>query len=506
MNTHGQTRSSWMDTTEDVTFPSLSTDVSCDVCVVGAGITGLTAAYLLAQAGKSVVVIEAREVGSGESGRTTAHITNVLDDRFYVLRRYHGLKRTKLAAASHIAAIDQVEKIIQTEHIECDFQRIDGHLFQDPTHPEQNLEKEFALCQKMGVPVTRQDQGKLGQQNIGPTLVFPRQGQFHMMKYLYGLCRVIEAKGGKIFTETRMTNLVAGNPHVAKTHTGHTVTAKAVIQATNAPIYAPTMQFAKQPPYRSYVVGIRMPKGTFSPALFWDMGHPYHYVRMQPLNETHELLMVGGEDHRTGTHDDCQQRYNRLEHWARSYFPQATDVQFRWSGQVLESIDRLAYIGEYKKMPGIFYSTGDSGMGMTHGTIGAMLMSDLILGRPNQWQELYAPTRLRVGSLWQFMREGMELTWEYFSGWFLRSGPSVEQLKPKQGTVIKQGKKRLAVYKDEHGNIHTRSAVCPHMKCIINWNTGEQTWDCPCHGSRFDAQGKILNAPTNGQLPPRKVG
>lgn len=507
MDTRGQTISPWIERASRMNFPGLTEQASCDVCVIGGGIAGLTTAYLAVKSGLSVILVEAQEIGAGETGRTTAHFVTAHDNRYFQLIKYHGLSRTKIIVQSLIESINVVERIVKEEKIQCDFERVNGYLYLPPKESQKILTKELAACQRIGLEGVRLvDQVKLGTEDVGPALLFPNQGQLHITEYLAGVATAIQNMGGKIFTHSRVASIMGKAPYQVNTDSGAVITAKQVVQATNSPLYASKFQFLRQPPVRTYVIGATVPTGSVPHELFWDTGTPYHYTRLQASSDPKtELLLIGGEDHRTGTQDDAKVRFTRLEQWSREHFPQITDIQFRWSGQVLESVDGLAYIGEYKKMPGVFYITGDSGMGMTHGTIGAIILNESLQGKKHAWSKTYSVDRVRLRAWWPLMKEGMALTRQMFTGWLTRPSKSTADLTPGQGKVIKQGKKRLAVYKDQAGKVHTRSAVCPHMKCIVNWNTGEQSWDCPCHGSRFDAQGKIINAPTLGHLPPRKL-
>lgn len=497
MDTRGQTTSPWMTTAPVMDFSALKQDVEADVCVVGAGITGLTTAYLAVKAGLKVVVIEASEVAAGETGRTTAHFVTAHDNRMSEIIRIHGLAKAKVVAESLVESINLVERIIKDEKIECDFERLPGYLYLAPGDSSKILALENKASERVGLK---------GVKLVGEALEFSQQAQLHITKYLTGLCRAIQANGGQIFTHTRMSGLQAGSPVTVNTENGPVVRAKWVVQATNSPAYAPMMQFLKLPPMRTYVVGATVRAGSLPHALYWDTGQVYHYTRLQATDDPKtELLLVGGEDHQTGTVDDATQRFQRLEKFTRATFPQVGQFNFHWSGQVLESIDGLAYIGAYKKIPGVLYATGDSGMGMTHGTIAAMILTDHMLGKLNPWAAVYQPNRWPLKILPILAKEANRLTWAYVKGWFGRSNIQPKDLSAGQGAVVKQGKKRLAVYKDQQGQLHSKSAVCPHMKCIVAWNTIEQSWDCPCHGSRFEASGKMLNAPTLGSLPPRKL-
>jgi Rieske Fe-S protein len=252
---------------------------------------------------------------------------------------------------------------------------------------------------------------------------------------------------------------------------------------------------SKQAAYRTFAIGARVPPGSVPRALYWDTADPYHYVRLQE-----DVLIVGGEDHKTGQEDDGSDRFSRLEAWARQRFS-IGPVEFRWSGQVMEPVDGLGYIGRNPGDKGhVFVATGDSGHGMTHGTIAGMLISDMILGRPNDWERLYDPGRKSLRSAAEYVRENVNVARQYVDHMTSGEVRSESDIRPGEGAVIRHGLRKHAVYRDEAGALHRASAVCPHLGCIVHWNSLERTWDCPCHGSRFGIDGAVLNAPASRGL------
>jgi nitrite reductase/ring-hydroxylating ferredoxin subunit len=253
--------------------------------------------------------------------------------------------------------------------------------------------------------------------------------------------------------------------------------------------------FAKLPAYRTYAIGARIAKDALEKCLLWDTADPYHYVRTQPEND-YDLLIVGGEDHRTGQEGDDTAQFDRLWEWTQAHFPAAEELLYRWSGQCLETHDGLAFIGRFSASePNVYLITGDSGMGMTHGTIGGMLVSDLILGRENRWAEVYEPSRILTQSITEAVPEIISSTAPYVD--WLKGGDvdSVDEIKPGEGAIISRGTTKIAAYRDEDGKLFKRSAVCTHMGCIVKFNRLEKTWDCPCHGSRFGTDGHPINTP-----------
>jgi glycine/D-amino acid oxidase-like deaminating enzyme/nitrite reductase/ring-hydroxylating ferredoxin subunit len=491
----GRTDSLWMVTVPPHTAPPLWQDLRTEVCVIGAGIVGMSTAYLLAKAGKRVAVLEDGSVGEGETGRTTAHLSNALDDRYFELERLHGHEGARLAAASHTAAIDEIESIVRAETIECRFERLDGFLFVPPGESIEILDKELEAARRAGVAgVELLQRVPHLSFDLGPCLRFPRQAQFHPLSYLSALASALERMGGVIYGKTHVTGVEPGPPARITTHGKHTVTADFVVCATNTPVIDRLVIHSKQAAYRTFAIGARI-TGSIPPALYWDTADPYHYVRLAD-----GILVVGGEDHKTGQADDSTERLARLEDWTRDRFP-VGPVEFKWSGQVMEPVDGLAYIGRNPGDKGhVFVATGDSGHGMTHGTIAGMLITDLILGRPNEWEGLYDPSRKSLKSTGEYARENLNVAKQYTD--FVTPGEvhSESEIQPGHGAILRHGLKKFAVYRDTHGALHRASAVCPHLGCIVHWNSLEGSWDCPCHGSRFGTDGAVLNGPALGGL------
>lgn len=501
----GRSTSIWMATAQLPRFSKLLTNEQADVCIVGAGIAGLTTAYLLGRAGKSVIVLDDGPIVSGETERTTAHLVTALDDRYVDLERLHGEKGVQLAAESHAAAISQIEGIVRDEQIDCDFERLDGYLFVPDGESNDILDKEMAAAQRAGLtdvhmvvraPVTSFDSGR--------TLCFPRQAQFHPLKYLTAVAQAIIRDGGRIYTQTHAAKIEGGKPARIETLDGQTVTAGAVVVATNTPVNDLLAIHTKQAAYRTFVIGATVPAGSINKGLYWDTANPYHYVRLsRSSSAASDVLIVGGEDHKTGQSDDAEARYARLEEWARARFPMMTDIEFQWSGQVMETVDGLAFIGRNPMdKPNVYIATGDSGNGMTHGTIAGILLTDLIQGRPNAWSTLYEPSRKTLGALNIFAKEALNMAAQY-ADWVTPGDVEEDVLVPPgSGAVVRRGLKKIAVYCDDAGQLQEMSAVCPHLGGIVAWNHSEKTWDCPCHGSRFDKSGKVLNGPAISNLSP----
>ncbi len=502
-----RSESLWMATASVPNRASLQQSATADVCIVGAGIAGLTTAYLLAQAGRSVVLLDDGPIAGGQSQRTTAHLANALDDRYFEVEKIHGEEGSQLAAESHSAAIDRIESIAKVENIECDFARLDGYLFLAPGESRDTLDQELAAASRAGLAgLEILEQTPFTSFDAGPCLRFRRQAQFHPLKYFAGLASAIERLGGRIYCATGAASIEGGPTPKVTTKSGHTVRAKAVVVATNSPINDLLAIHTKQSPYLTYAICAETPSGLVAKGLYWDTLDAYHYIRLQPSSDGKDMIVIGGEDHKAGQVDDQNERWSRLEAWSREWFPMMGPVKYRWSGMVMETTDGLAFIGPNPGDENVYIATGDSGMGMTHGTIAGILLTDLIQGRDNPWSALYDPSRKTVwGMAWkEFVKENANVAKEYVKDWLGGSEVASEDEIPRgSGAVMRDGLSKTAVYRDDHGGLHKHSAVCPHLGCIVHWNGAEKTWDCPCHGSRFDTAGEVISGPANSALPSR---
>jgi glycine/D-amino acid oxidase-like deaminating enzyme/nitrite reductase/ring-hydroxylating ferredoxin subunit len=502
-----ENQSVWTATVKMPPYPRLKQNLRADVCIVGAGIAGLTTAYLLTRARKSVVVLDDGELSSGTTPMTTAHLSNAIDRGYRRIERLLGEDGARFVAGSHTAAINRIEAIARIEGIDCDFARLNGYLFLAPGEKEEVLDRELQAARRAGLSdVERIRRAPPVSFDSGPCLRFPNQGQFHPLKYLSGLTEIIEREGGRLFTGTHADQIEGGTPARIKAG-GCVVTADAVVVATNTPVNDLVAIHTKQAPYMTYVIGAEVPRGSVPPGLYWDTADPYHYVRLQSVTNgqsgggERQILVVGGEDHKTGQADDTSERHGRLEAWARERFPMMGAVEYRWGGQVMETIDGVAFIGRNPlDKDNVFIVTGDCGMGMTHGTIGGILITDLILKRESPWTRLYDPSRVTLLSAAEFAKENLNVAAQYAD--YLTGGDvdGLEEIRPECGAVLRRGLSKVAAYRDDKGNLTELSAVCPHLGCIVDWNDAEKTWDCPCHGSRFNRWGKVINGPANNDL------
>ncbi|HEX5673267.1 MAG TPA: FAD-binding oxidoreductase [Nitrososphaeraceae archaeon] len=409
--TSGQNESSWFkDIGQPLKFDKLARNISVDVAIIGGGIAGVTTAYLLSKSGKSVALLEDGYIGSGETGRTTAHITHALDDRYYNIQKKHGVNSARIAAESHTSAINFIDTTVREERIDCGFRRLNGYLFLDPTDNKSSLDKEIAALKNAGIYSAKiESNSPLESKETSPCICFQDQAQFQPLLYLTAITnRMSQNNEVKIFTETHAQEIQNDNSsNLIKTNSGYSVTAQDVVIATNAPIIDKVSKiYDKQVAYRTYVIVAEIQKNTVPSALYWDTGNqnskdhvnPYHYVRIQKTeNEKNDLLIVGGEDHKTGSpndRNDFDTKFKNLATWMRKIFFIDAPIVYTWSGQVMEPLDGLAFIGTNPgKDKNVYIATGDSGNGITHGTIAGIILNDLILGKNNPWAELYNPNR-----------------------------------------------------------------------------------------------------------------
>ena len=498
------TRSLWMDSAPAIERPPLAGEQTCDVLVVGGGIAGLSCAYEAARLGRSVILVDRDQPGRGMTARTTAHLSSESDDWTHVLLDRQGEDVARVNHESQVAAINRIEAVCRDEGIDADFARIDGFLVPAQREDEEQLEQEYEACRKIGMAVEWTDEAPIPLPAGGRALRFADQARFHPLKYCAGLAESIERLGGRLHGGTAYTGHDEGADSVrVEFENGAAVTCAAAMFATNSPVNAKVAVHTKQVPMRTYAIAARVAKGSVLDMLLWDTLEAYHYVRLQP-GESGDWLIVGGEDHRSGTVNDGAERFARLEAWARERLPGIGDVAYRWSGQVMEPVDFRPYSGLTPGSKRTYLHTGDSGMGMTNSVAGSLNFAALLDGGKAHFGDLFDPSRKPADrtSLAEFV-EGQAGAVANLAE-YLTPGEvdSADSIAPGEGAVVRRGTSKLAVYRGADGTLTERSAVCTHVGCIVHWNGTEKCWDCPCHGSQFAPDGSVLNAPAVRPLAP----
>jgi len=494
----------WMDV-EMPSFSRLDRNIDVDSVVVGGGITGLTTAYLLKRAGRRVAVLDRDRIGGVDTMATTGHVTCVTDRDLSELVSTFGRDHAQAAWDAGVAAIDQIETIIADESIACDWARVTGYKHAardgDVTRTADQLKEEARLARELGFPARFVDEVPV----FGtPGVAYEEQGKLHPRKYLAHLASLVDGDGSFVLERTACDEVLADATGV--TSGQYLIRAPHVVLATHNPLMGKagmvkaTLLQTNLSLYTSYVVGGRMPAGSIPEALFWDTSDPYRYLRVDRVGD-HDYIIYGGEDHKTGQATDPRACFERLESAATTLFPRL-DVTHAWSGQVIETNDGLPYIGETADAQ--FAGTGFAGNGTTFGTLAAMMARDAALRLKNPWQELFDVGRTKVkGGVWDYAKENVDYPYYLVKGWLSRpEGRSLRDLERGEGKVLEMDGRRVAASRNRHGKISLVSAVCTHMGCIVGWNAAEETWDCPCHGSRFRADGRVMSGPAESPLEP----
>ena len=493
-------RSLWMDL-PTIDLGTLPGDLQTDVLVVGAGIAGLSTAYELARGGRKVTVVDRGRPGRGMSARTSAHLAFEIDDFNQELIRRWNASAARQYYTSQRAAVERIEDIQAEEGIDCDFARVDGFLVPAWEEDIDYLRTELPAALQAGFSDAEWMDHGPGPFAAWPAIRFPDQARFHPLKYLYGLLAVLRTRGVDLFGYTPVTSLEEEGSHVLAHCAGQrTITANAVVVATNSPFHLTIPVHTKQAPYRTYVLAAQAPKGTVPDALIWDTHEPgYHYLRIQPAGD-HDVVIVGGEDHKTGEEDDMPHRFARLENWSRALFPNLGPVTHRWSGQVMEPADYVPFIGRSPQHERVWLVTGDSGEGLTTGVVASLLLTELVNGGEHPWAHLYDPGRSALHGLKDFLSENLDATRHWAAHLGVGDVESPDELQPGQGAIAKIEGEAVAAYRTPEGDLRLLSATCTHAGCVVRWNSFERCWDCPCHGSQFSVEGEPLQGPAHRPL------
>ncbi len=491
-------------------YPAAHDNLDVDLVVVGGGITGVTAAYLAKKSGKTVALFERERCGCGDTGHTTAHLTAFPDLSLDEIEKKFGEGAALAVWAAGCAAIDQIVANVRAEEIECDFRWVPGFLHAPRAAGggrESDLEflrREAEVAGKLGIEAEYVNRVPVFET---PGVKFPNQALFHPLKYVDALLAKIAGDGSCVFENSPIDTIEEKDgDRIEVSARNAKIGCKDVFIATHTPLagtagLVSSLLFqTKLYLYSSYALSARLSAGTATGA-FWDTSDPYFYLRIEEGDDESPLAIYGGEDHKTGQETNTHERFASLERAFLNIFPDAL-IESRWSGQVIETNDGLPYIGETAAHQ--YVATGFAGNGMTFGTLGAMMAVDYVHQRPNPWSELFSVERKKLrGGILDYMRENIDYPY-YLVRQCITPAPSgsTDELAPGEGGIISLSGRKVAAYRGEDGKVTLCSPVCPHLKCIVEWNTAEKTWDCPCHGSRFKSTGEVISGPAEEDLAP----
>jgi glycine/D-amino acid oxidase-like deaminating enzyme/nitrite reductase/ring-hydroxylating ferredoxin subunit len=488
----------WMEGIDIRRHAPLANDLRVDVAIIGGGLTGLNTAMLLSESGANVAVIEGRRIGSGVTGHTTAKITSQHGLIYDHLLSALGTDSAFAYAQANQKALANYAGLISTHAIPCDFERREAHIYTRDTEGVAAIEKEADAARRIGFPAQLVHTLDLPFP-VAAALSFPDQGQFHPLKYLQAIVALLSSRGVPIFEETWVTNVSDGSPALVRT-SGGTILADAVIMANHSPSPYSFLFFTRMTPKRSYVLALEaddpLPKG-----MYYSTGEPHYSLRTHPAGGG-DLLLVGGQNHKTGHHGSSIEHYRKLESLAREHF-QVRSVHSSWSTQDNVTMDRIPYIGKVPVTKNVYLAIGFGGWGMTNAMVSAMLLTDLLSGTINDWKLLYDPARIHLRGSSKAFQQNVQYVKHVVQD-HLTPGSAIdpESIGLGEGKIGTIDRRKGAVSRDADGMVQTVSATCTHMGCGLTYNDAEQSWDCPCHGSRFSNKGQVLHGPAATPLPP----
>lgn len=492
----GRATSVWLDTTPSTHFDALATDLNADICVVGGGIAGLMTAYLLTEAGHKVVLIEAGRVVEDVTAYTTAKITSQHGAIYRYLIKNLGETKAKMYADANQAGLRKLVSIIIENKIDCDLIKQSAYIYTEKYRNVPILKKEAESAQRLGLSATFTESTPLGFDK--EAVEFKNQAQFHPRKFLLFLAREI-TKTGSIYENTRAFDIKDGSVITDKGK----VTAKHIVMATHFPFYDKDRFYTKLFPHRSYVLGVRL-KSEVPEGMYFSIDGDRNTMRNQVVDGK-KYLLIGGGTEKAGEDADTHKYYQKVKQYADARF-KVDSIDYHWFTQDNRTLDRVPYIGKLAR-GNIYVATGFGGWGMTTSAVSAMIITDLISGKVNPWAPVFDPTRKDyVKHTKTLIGENAKLAGHLLSRRLRKHSFDLPTgFESGEGKIIKVRGKKVGVYKDGKGMIHAVSPICTHMGCTVNWNSTEKTWDCPCHGSRFNYDGKVIHGPALKDLKKEEI-
>lgn len=490
--------------TED-NYPALNQDIEVDVAIVGAGITGLTTAHELIKAGKKVAVLEAHRVGSGTTGDSTGNLYVAVQPYYQFIAKKFNFETAKTIANSRKHAIDYIEKNVNEMNIDCNYSRRPWYIFASDDKQLSSLEKEIEIFQKMhfAIDFTAELPFSL---KFKKAALMENQARLNPLQYVIGLAAALAKKNGLIYENTKVVDIDEQKTKCLVSTETNKIVAKKVVIATHTPIGIHTAQMFTGP-YRSYVVAVRLKDDHYPESHIWDLNEPHHAICTHAVHsEKPELLLVAGSHHKTGQGKKMVSNFKEIEKFLKQHFPVA-DIEYQWSAQHYQPADDVPYIGLASRFAKHTYiATGYSADGLIYGTLAGKILNNIIQSHPDELANVYKSTRLKpIASSGRFVKENSNVFLQYLKDLPFTDTKSYREIKKGEGKVVEIHGEKCAVTRDEQNQLHIVSAVCTHMKCIVNWNDAEKTWDCPCHGSRFTPEGKVIEGPAIKYLEKKDI-
>ncbi len=483
------------------TFPPLIGDITAETVIVGGGISGVMTAYMLVQKGKNCVLIESMDVAGGTTSHSTGNLYCMVDEKLQKVRSKFDATKAKSLAQSRQATVDFIEQIVRQHNIECDFVRVPFYLY--AFHEKENsiIEKEYEATKEAGISCQLLNSMPNLPYKTGKALAVENQAQFHPLKFVQEIAKIVASMGAQIFERTKMLRYEqSGEEYLIETENGY-IKAKNIVLATHTPKgFLPVQTLVY--PYREYGVAAKVDE-PLANGIYWGVVDDPKKYSVRPYKHNGEnYIMVIGENHKTGHKEDNEENFSNLENFLREKFG-VTEIAYRWGGQHYKSADSIPFIGKSDIGKGLYYATGLATDGLTYGTLAAMIITDEISAIQNPWTEVYTPTRFTpMASAKEFLKENADVASQYLKDLpFKFDVNALDEVQTGEGKVLSIDGKRCAAYRDENYQLHIVSAICTHLKCVVHWNKGEKSWDCPCHGSRFTYDGRVIEGPAINDLP-----